>query len=353
MVDRPATWNSSVPFVAATGVGGRRRRRLRLVTAQPDPLSPEAQAILDAPDQPRFTGELTADVAQEIRRSQVAGRRPTVDAVTVQHGVSVEWHEPAGVRVARLFGAASLQDPSPAQALFLHGGGFTGGMAHDMTATLMADALGIPIWSVEYSLAPEAAFPVAIDEALAAYRALTAEHEGPWVIFGVSAGANLALSLTRRILDERAAAPVALGLFTPWTDLVGHGDSRVSNDGRDPVLRWTDQLPVAAAAYAGATPLDDPLVSPIYATSFEGFPPSIITTGTRDLFLSDCTRLYWAMRRSNVPVELRVWENLWHGFNTQHEVPEAGDARAEVGGFLLDAIRSATTVEADGAAGGR
>lgn len=311
------------------------------MTVQPDPLSPEAQAILDAPDQPRLTGELTIERAQAIRAAQAASRRPTVDAVTRQHGVSVDWHEVDGVRVARLFGTASLQDPSSAQALFLHGGGFTGGMAHDMTATLMADALGIPVWSVEYSLAPEAAFPVAIDEALAAYRALATEHGGPWVILGVSAGANLALSLTRRILAEGALAPTALGLFTPWTDLTGAGDSRESNDGRDPVLRWSEQLPVAAGAYAGCTPLDDPLVSPIYATSYADFPPSIITTGTRDLFLSDCTRLYWAMRRSNVAVELRVWENLWHGFNTQHAVPEAAEARAEVGTFLLTHLGAA------------
>lgn len=311
------------------------------MTAQPDPLSPEAQAILDAPDQPRLTGELTVERAQAIRAAQAASRRPIVDAVTRQHGIRVDWREPGGVRVARLFSPASLQDPTPAQALFLHGGGFTGGMAHDMTATLMADAIGIPIWSIDYSLAPEEAFPVAIDEALAAYRALTAEHPGPWVIFGVSAGGNLALSLTRRILDAGELPPVALGLFTPWTDLVGHGDSRAANDGRDPVLRWSEQLPVAAAAYAGDAPLDDPLVSPIYAPSFEGFPPSIITTGTRDLFLSDCTRLYWAMRRWNVPVELRVWENLWHGFNTQHAVPEAEEARLEVSGFLIEALRTA------------
>lgn len=305
------------------------------MTVQPDPLSPEAQAIIDAPDQPRLTGELTVERAQAIRANQAASRRPTVDAVSADRGISVEWHEPGGVRVARLAGGANPQTDSSAQALFLHGGGFTGGMAHDMTATLMADALGIPVWSVEYSLAPEATFPVAIHEALAAYRALSAEHRGPWVILGVSAGGNLVLSLTRRILDEGDLAPVALGLFTPWTDLVGHGDSRESNDGRDPVLRWSEQLPVAAAAYAGDAPLDDPLVSPIYADSFEGFPPSIITTGTRDLFLSDCTRLYWAMRRGGVPVELRVWENLWHGFTGQHAVPEAAEARAEVATFLL------------------
>lgn len=312
------------------------------MTAQPDPLSPQAQAILDAPDQPRLTGELTAERAQAIRRNQAATRRPAVDAVTADLGVTADLHEPSGVPVVRLRSAQALDGADDRHALFLHGGGFTGGMAHDMTSVLMADRLGVPVWSVDYSLAPEAQFPVAIDESLAALRALRAEHGGRWVVAGVSAGANLVLSLTRRLLQDGDEPPAALGLFTPWSDLVGHGDSRTFNDGRDPVLRWTEQLPVAAAAYAGDAPLDDPLVSPIYATSFSGFPPSIITTGTRDLFLSDCTRLYWAMRRDGVPTELRVWESLWHGFTSQPSVPEASQARDEVAAFLIGALAAAS-----------
>ncbi len=314
---------------------------------QPDPLSPQAQAILDAPDQPRLTGELTIERAQAIRESQAQARRPVVDRVAAELGVTAAWHTVGGVKVVRVEAAEDKRrafrgsdgpdggDAKAApQALFLHGGGFTGGLAHDMSSVLNADALGIPVWSVDYSLAPEAVFPTAVDEVESAYRVLTQQFPGLWVVFGVSAGGNLALALTQRLLAAGDPVPAALGLYSPWTDLTGAGDSRTGNDGRDPVLRWPEQLPVAVDAYAAGAPLDDPLVSPIFAT-FDGFPPTLITTGTRDLFLSDCTRLHWALRRAEVPVELRVWENLWHAFNTQHAVPEAAEARAEMAGFLL------------------
>lgn len=306
---------------------------------QPDPLSAEAQAILDAPDQPRLTGELTVERAKALRSDQKSGRRAQVDDVATGLGVTAQWLEVAGGRVVEATAAPARRKPvGSGSALFLHGGGFTGGMAHDMTTVLMADRLGIPVLSVDYSLAPEAAFPLAIDEAVAAYRALNASRGGRWVVFGVSAGANLALALTQRLRAAHEPLPLALGLFSPWTDLVGLGDSREVNDGRDPVIRWPEQLPVAAAAYAGGTPLDDPLISPIYADYDGAFPPAIITTGTRDLFLSDCTRLYWRLRRAGATAELRVWENLWHAFNTQHHVPEAAEARSEVADFLLSAL---------------
>ncbi|MBJ7473038.1 MAG: alpha/beta hydrolase fold domain-containing protein [Solirubrobacteraceae bacterium] len=311
---------------------------------QPDPLSPQAQAILDAPDQPRLTGELTAERAVAIRESQAASRRITVDAVAAELGLSATWVEAAGVRVVELHAAPERRAPTgTGHALYLHGGGFTSGLAHDMTSVLMADRLGVPVVSVDYAYAPEEVFPVAIDQATEVYRALTAQRGGPWVAFGVSAGANLALGMVQRLRAAGDSVPLALGLFTPWADLTGNGDSRAANDGRDPVLRWPEQLPHAAGAYAGATPLDDPLVSPIYAAYDAEFPPSIITTGTRDLFLSDCTRLYWRLRRAGARAELRVWENLWHAFNTQHAVPEAAEARREVAEFLLAALGASVT----------
>lgn len=306
---------------------------------QPDPLSTEARAILEAPDQPRLVGELTAEVARMLRDQAAAGRAPKVAAVAERLGASVSRRDGHGAGLVEV--RAPTASEAVGRAFFLHGGGFTGGMAYDMSSVLMADALGVPLYSLDYPLAPEAVYPAALEAAVEAYAALTTEFPGPWAVLGVSAGANLALALTQRIRHEGLASPAALGLFSPWTDLTGAGDSRTGNDGRDPVLRWVEQLPIGAAAYAAGHPLDDPLLSPIYATFDAEFPPSIITTGTRDVFLSDCTRLYWALRRAGARAELRVWENLWHAFNTQPGVPEAAEARSEVAAFLVAALRDA------------
>jgi epsilon-lactone hydrolase len=128
--------------------------------------------------------------------------------------------------------------------------------------------------------------------------------------------------------------PAAAGLFTPWTDLTGSGDSYRSNDGRDCVIAWKNQLDKAARCYVGGADPADPLASPIYAAYTDRFPPTMITTGTRDLFLSDGTRLYWSLRDAGVPVSLRVWEGMWHAFNVEPDIPEGRHAREEVAAFL-------------------
>jgi acetyl esterase/lipase len=318
---------------------------------QPDPLSPQARAILDGPPYGKQSGTgASAAQVRAARAAESAARAPVIADLAKRLDVVATERLAGGVRVVDVrssmpasdgtaaapsaaasasSGASDGTGPSEAyevrdhrsepaaHALFLHGGGWIGGVAQDMTSVLMADRLRIPILSV------------------AAYRALTAELGGAWVIFGVSAGANMAVALAHRIRKEGHLAPKALGLFTPPTDLTGGGDSRLANDDRDPVLRYRDDILAGEALYAGGAPLEDPLVSPIYADYDASFPPTMLTTGTRDVFLSDCTRLYWKLRRAGARAELRVWENLWHAFNTQPHLPEAAEARDEMATFLL------------------
>jgi acetyl esterase/lipase len=86
------------------------------------------------------------------------------------------------------------------------------------------------------------------------------------------------------------------------------GDSKkshpalVSNDG------W---LGDAAKLYAAGHDLKDPQLSPVYG-DYAGFPPSILTTGTRDLFLSNTVRVHRKMRAAGVEAELHVFEGQSH-----------------------------------------
>ncbi len=72
----------------------------------------------------------------------------------------------------------------------------------------------------------------------------------------------------------------------------------VSND------RW---LGDAAKLYANGHDLKDPLLSPVYG-DFRGFPPTILTTGTRDLFLSNTVRVHPKLREVGVEAMLNVFE---------------------------------------------
>ncbi|MGO4131360.1 alpha/beta hydrolase fold domain-containing protein [Janibacter sp. YAF2_2] len=202
-------------------------------------------------------------------------------------------------------------------------------IARDGTGLRLAAGLGRPVVSVEYPLAPEERFPVAIEHCLAAYEAGVRER-GPQVLLGgVSAGANLALGVLQRVRALRESGsdlpqPVGLVGLTPFGDLAGEGDSYRVNEGRDAYLRWRGQQERFARAYAGRADLRDPLVSPVHADwSGEPLPPAIFTTGTRDLFLSDTARIHTAWRAAGGEADLVLAEGMWHSYLSDARLPES------------------------------
>lgn len=216
-----------------------------------------------------------------------------------------------------------------AWVLWIHGGGFCWGSARDGTGLRLAAGLGRPVVSVEYPLAPEARFPVALDVCVDAYLAGVAER-GPRVLLGgVSAGANLALGVLQRIRARRAAGeditlPIGLVALTPFGDLAGTGDSYRFNDGRDVYLRWRGQQEDFALAYAGGADLRDPLVSPVHADWTGGdLPPAFFSSGTRDLFLSDTARIHTAWRAAGGRADLALAEGMWHSYLSDAGLPES------------------------------
>jgi len=226
-----------------------------------------------------------------------------------------------------------LQDGTSMATVYVHGGAFVLGQACDQLAATLPLALGGPVVSVEYSRAPEAAFPVALEECVRVLRSIGADYES-FVVVGSSAGGALAIAAVSRLQREGGRLPDRLGLISPWADLAPDGDSLEANAGRDPIIQWSGQLDFAARAYLGAAPMGNPEASPLLASYDSDFPPTMIVTGTRDLFLSLCVRLYWVLREGDVEAHLRVWEGMWHTFALQAELPEAQAALAELARFL-------------------
>ncbi len=76
--------------------------------------------------------------------------------------------------------------------------------------------------------------------------------------------------------------------------------------------------------YAAGHDLRDPLLSPVYG-DLRGFPPAILTSGTRDLYLSHTVRIHRKLRAAGVEADLHVFEGLSH---TQWlAVPDAPETR--------------------------
>ena len=86
--------------------------------------------------------------------------------------------------------------------------------------------------------------------------------------------------------------------------------------------------------YADGRPLDDPLISAVYG-DFEGFPPTLLVTGVRDLFLSNTVRAHIKIRQAGGVADLLVYEGVSHG-DYLHEVgtPEGQHFMEETRQFL-------------------
>ncbi|WP_406452796.1 alpha/beta hydrolase [Streptomyces sp. NBC_01622] len=151
-------------------------------------------------------------------------------------------------------GRSELDQASASGPIYLdlHGGAlFTGGGdCCRATGTSTAQRVRMRIWGVDYRMLPDHPFPAALDDCVTVYRALLKERSPQDIVVGgASAGGNL------------VAAPVGTVLF------------------------------------GGFSP---------------GFPPTLLASGTRDLFLSNAVRMHRALRAAGIPADLHAFEAAPH-----------------------------------------
>jgi len=217
--------------------------------------------------------------------------------------------------------------------LDIHGGALIvgGGRSCRITGIISALRYGLPTWAVDYRMPPDHPYPAGLDDCVAAYRALLETREpGEIVIGGTSAGGNLAAALILRTRDEGLPLPAAALLLTPELDLSESGDSFRANLGVDNVL--TKSLMPVNLLYANGHDLRDPYLSPVFGDFAAGFPPTLLASGTRDLFLSNAVLMHRALRRAGVRADLHVLEAAPHGLLPG--TPEAAELVREVRAFI-------------------
>jgi acetyl esterase/lipase len=227
-----------------------------------------------------------------------------------------------------------VADDDPRVVLEIHGGALVmgAGEACKVTALGAVDRLGRRMWAVDYRMPPDHPYPAGLDDCLAVYRRLVAERGAANVVVrGGSAGGNLGAALVLRARDEGLPLPAGAVLLTPEVDLTESGDSFRTNLGVDTVL--TASLMPQNLLYAAGHDLADPYVSPLFGDFTEGFCPTMVTAGTRDLFLSNAVRLHRALRRAGVRAELHVTEAAPHG-SFFGVAPEDREIDAEVKLFV-------------------
>jgi epsilon-lactone hydrolase len=231
-------------------------------------------------------------------------------------------------------------DSARAMIYYLHGGGYVAcsPATHRPFTAALARGTGARVFALDYRRAPETPFPAAVEDAVAGYRWLLAggARAEDIVIGGDSAGGGLAMAALVALRDAGVALPRAAFCLSPWTDLAATGDSIASNDPHDPMF-YGDAVRRIAPAYAGQTPLDHPLVSPLYA-DLGGLPPLRIYAGSTEVLLDDSTRLAARATAAGVQVDLRVWEQMPHVWPifVGYGLPEARQVIAEIAEFVRE-----------------
>jgi acetyl esterase len=278
------------------------------------PVDPEIAGVLQliaAAGQPMH--EMTPQQARDAFSALVVGARRPQDVVPVKSVEDVTVSGAEGLLPARVY-RPDASGPLPTVVLF-HGGGWVIGdlETHDNTARAIArDSLAVVV-SVAYRLAPEAPFPAAVDDALAATR-WAADHldelggDDRLAVAGDSAGGNLAAVVAQELRDLVSAQL----LIYPSTDVAGDYPSRAEN-GTGYFLE-TATMEWFFDSYAGGVTDIDARLSPILAADLTGLPAAVVVTAQYDPLRDEGEAYAAALRAAGVHVESRRFDGMIHGF---------------------------------------
>lgn len=227
-----------------------------------------------------------------------------------------------------------------ASIFYLHGGGYQLGSlrSHRAFLELLSSATRACVYFPEYRLAPEHQYPAAVDDSVVAYEAVlkSGVPSKDVVVVGDSAGGGLALATVLALRDRGGQLPAAVVAMSPWADLVGTGESRQSQRELDPMVQQA-MLDDMARAYLGAIDPTTHYASPIHA-DFRDFPPLLLQVGQTEILRDDAVRVAQSAELAGVEVELEVWSQMTHVFQTFGPIlpfgHEAFDALEHVAQFV-------------------
>jgi epsilon-lactone hydrolase len=306
----------AVPTVAFSLEAGIREAPAKEIPVPTAGVSPREQALIGAP-LPPFWNDHPKDAAAwkaliNARADQII---KTLPGLREKLAVKSEQVTIAGVNCYILTPDGIPEQNRDRLLVHVHGGGYVFGPGESATreAILMAGFGKFKVISIDYRMPPDFPYPAAMDDAMAVWKEVAKTSDPKkMAIFGTSTGGGMTLAMVLRAKTEGLPLPAATAPGTPWSDMTKTGDTFFTNEKVDNILVSNDGwLGDAAKLYANGHDLKDPQLSPIYG-DLTGFPPTILTSGTRDLFLSNTVRVHRKLRQAGVVADLHVFEGQSH-----------------------------------------
>lgn len=204
--------------------------------------------------------------------------------------------------------------------VYFHGGGFVlGGLeTHDGPCRRLAAESGAVVCAVDYALAPEHAFPTAIENALQAFRHVASNAGVLGIdparlgVGGDSAGGNLSavVSLETRGDPVPAAAQVLIYPAVDFTLSSASIDSLATGFLLEkPTIEWFIEQYLPASVDK-----KHPHASPLWREDLSGAPPAVIHVAGFDPLRDEGLRYAKLLEEAGTKVTLRTFGSLFHGY---------------------------------------
>ncbi|ALJ20458.1 alpha/beta hydrolase [Microbacterium sp. No. 7] len=277
-----------------------------------------------------------ADARQMIAMlTQLSGPGPDVASVS-DHTLSTPDGGSFAIRVL-------TPELPKAVVVYYHGGGWVLGDIPqvDNLGRQLALRTDSTVVLVDYRLAPEHRYPIAVEDA---WQALTWVEENldsiaggtvPIIVAGDSAGGNLAAIVAQRSRD-RSGPPVALQvLIYPVTDADLNTPSYLAAENQ--LMLSKDSMIWFWDHYADESRRAEPDASPLRATDLSGLPPAVVLIAEHDVLRSEGEAYAEALESAGVSVRQRLFEGQMHGFFTMVNILPGAAAGLD---YVADAINA-------------
>jgi acetyl esterase/lipase len=248
-----------------------------------------------------------------------------------------------------VYGAGVPCDRADTAIYFVHGSGYVlcSPRTHRRLTSWLSRLTGLPVFSVDYRLAPRHRFPSAADDVRSGWDWLTHDlglAPEKTIVAGDSAGGHLSVDL---LLQPDVVHPSALVLLSPVVDLtltLARTRERVR---QDPAIRSRDAVRLIELYCAGIDSSHPGLKIDVAAG--RTLPPTLIQAGGAEMLAADAIALADGIRTAGGECELQIWPDQVHVFQALPRLtPEARPAMRHIAGFIAHALRDTRIDKAAG-----